>query len=100
MHARTLTSVPLLEVFIFLQLADLLTTVAGLRLGAQEMNPVVRLMMTFGTLEGLIFCKLLMVSMAAVVLWWQRSRVILIVNYLFAMLVVWNLMQLVKVPAA
>jgi hypothetical protein len=100
MHTTTLTSVPLLEVFIFLQLADLLTTVIGIRFGAQELNPIVRQMMSLGTVEGLVLCKLLMISMAAVVLWYQRSRVVVIVNYLFAALVVWNLTQLLKLAQA
>jgi hypothetical protein len=98
MHARTLTAVPQLELFILLQVMDLLTTIAGLRLGAQEVNPVIRQMMRVGTLEGLLLCKVLMIAMAAVVLWHQRARVILVVNYMFALLVVWNLVQLMKIP--
>ena len=99
MDAKTITRAPLLELFIFLQLLDVLTTLTALKHGGQEINPFIRQMMgATGTFEGLILCKVLVIAMAAVVLWNRRARVIVTVNYLFAGLVVWNLMQILKVP--
>ena len=94
-----MSTVPLqlLLSFVFLQLLDFLTTVVGLKWGAQELNPFIRHVMRMGPLEGLLACKLLILAMGVVVIWYQRHRVILIVNYLFAMLVVWNLTQLLKI---
>ena len=99
MDTKTITRAPLLELFIFLQLLDVLTTLTALKLGAQELNPFIRQMMAAaGTFEGLLACKLVVIAMAAVVLWNRRARVIVAVNYLFAVLVVWNLVQLLKGP--
>ena len=86
MNTRAMSTAPLILTFIFLHLLDFLTTVIGLRWGAQEMNPFIKQLMRMGPLEGLLACKLLILGMGAVVIWYQRHRVILIVNYLFAVL--------------
>ena len=98
MNARTVSTVPLLLSFVFLQLVDFLTTVVGLKWGAQELNPFIQHVMRMGPLEGLLACKLIILMMGSLVIWYQRHRVILVVNYLFAVLVVWNLSQLLKIP--
>jgi hypothetical protein len=97
-NARTVSTVPLLLSFVFLQLVDFLTTVVGLKWGAQELNPFIQHVMRMGPLEGLLACKLIILMMGSLVIWYQRHRVILVVNYLFAVLVVWNLSQLLKIP--
>jgi uncharacterized protein DUF5658 len=84
--------------FVFLQLLDFLTTVVGLKWGAQEINPFIRYLMWMGPLEGLLACKILILLMGAIVLWYDRHRVILIVNYVFAVIVLWNVTQLLKIP--
>ena len=99
MDTKTITRAPLLEIFIFLQVLDVLTTLTALRLGAQEINPFIRQMMaTVGNLEALLVCKIAVVILAAIVLWHRKARVIVTVNYLFACLIVWNLTQLLKAP--
>src|ERR1039458_4710406 len=42
------------QIFIYLQLLDLLTTLLGFRLGAAEASPFVRLMMHAGAFNGAI----------------------------------------------
>lgn len=98
MNRQSVSTFPLLLSFVFLQLLDFLTTVVGLKWGAHEMNPFILQFMQMGPLVGLIACKLLILTMGAVIVWLQRHRVILFVNYLFGFLVVWNLMQLLVIP--
>ena len=98
--ARRVNPASLLEVFVFLQLLDFLTTATGLKWGAQEVNPFIVQMMGFGTIQGLIACKVAILIMALAVLWHGRTRVILALNYIFAAIVVWNLTQLLKLPVA
>ena len=98
MNARGMSTVPLMLTFIFLQLLDFLTTVIGLKWGAQEINPFIRRLMWMGPIEGLLACKILILLMGGLVVWYERHRVILIVNYLFAVVVLWNVTQLLKIP--
>ena len=89
----------LIQVFVFLQLLDVLTTVLGLKLGAQELNPVIRQFMEAGPLVGLAISKAAVLVLGGVVIWMQRQRVLVTVNYLFGVLIVWNLSQLLLIPA-
>ena len=99
MNIKSANTLPLLLTFVFLQLLDFLTTMVGLKWGAHEMNPVILHFMRMGPLVGLLACKVLILALGAVVIWFQRRRVILAVNYLFALLVIWNLTQLLAIPA-
>jgi hypothetical protein len=89
---------PIVQTFVFLQLVDLLTTIMGLKWGSQEFNPFIRSLMQVGLLEGLLACKLLVLVLAGVMIWYERVRVLLVVNYIFAALVIWNLVQLLMIP--
>ena len=80
-----------IEVFLFLQLLDFMTTLIGLRLGGTEMSPFVRWMMSFDVVLGLSLVKLFGVVMGGYCLVTKRIRVIGWVNIVFAALVVWNL---------
>ncbi|MEK7404719.1 MAG: hypothetical protein AAB225_06390 [Acidobacteriota bacterium] len=51
-------TVPVMELFAYLQLLDLLTTLAGLRLGAQEVSPFIRMTMQFDAGVGLMIWNL------------------------------------------
>jgi hypothetical protein len=89
----------------YLQLLDLLTTIAFLVQGVQEGNPIVRfaLELTPSPLAGL-----LMVKIAALVLGvycWRSDKTRLLgkVNVMFALLIAWNLVALILgsvVPAS
>jgi hypothetical protein len=85
---------PLVEVFVFLQLLDALTTLVGIRMGAQETNPTIRYFMEFGPVYGLLICKFGVFLLGAYCIWRQRQNVLRTVNYIFAAIVVWNLSQL------
>jgi hypothetical protein len=79
------------QVFIYLQLLDLLTTLVGLQIGLGEASPFIRWLMSFGPVEGLAMSKLIAVLLGGYCVWRQRLRVIHIINYWFAALIVWNL---------
>ena len=87
----------LLIQFTYLQVLDLLTTLAFLAHGIQEGNPVVRLVLglTPSPLGGLLGLKVLALALA--IYCWQRRRRRLLarMNLVFAAVVVWNLVALV-----
>jgi len=80
-----------LQVFVYLQLLDVLTTWVGLRAGLGEASPVIQFMMRFGPLAGLVSSKLLALALGAFCIRTGRARVIQIINYWYGALVVWNL---------
>ncbi len=80
-----------LEVFLYLQLLDVLTTWLGFRVGLAEASPFIRLLLHLGPLTGLLGCKLVAFTLGAFFVWRQRFSVIRIINYWFAALVIWNL---------
>ncbi len=80
-----------LQIFLYLQVLDVLTTWLGFRLGLGEASPFIRYLMRLGPMEGLLGSKLVAVLLGAFCVWRQRFRVIQIINYWFAGLVFWNL---------
>ncbi len=85
------------QVFVYLQLLDVLTTLLGFRLGAQEASPVVRALTSVHPLAGLAVSKAAAFLLAALALQTGRFRVIRWINYWFAALVVWNVCVLLLV---
>lgn len=85
-----------LELFLLLQVLDFLTTLVGLQLGGSELNPFVRSLMELDTVTGLMAVKLLGVAMAGYCVWRKKLRVIRWANYYFALLVVWNLLNIFR----
>lgn len=85
------------EVFVYLQLLDLLTTMIGLKLGLSEASPFIRALMTMGPEFGLLLSKLVGLGLGAICIALKRPRVIRLINYWYAALIVWNLALLLKV---
>ena len=79
------------QLFLYLQVLDLLTTLVGLRLGLQEVSPFVRHLMRLDPTVGLLASKVLAVVLGGYCLWTQRHRLIGWINYWYAALVAWNL---------
>ncbi len=79
------------QLFVYLQVLDFLTTVVGLRLGLVEVSPFIRWLMGAGPVAGALASKLMAVALGGFCLWIQRRRLIQWVNYWYAALVVWNL---------
>jgi Domain of unknown function (DUF5658) len=79
-------------IFIYLQLLDLLTTLVGVRLGASEASPFIRLLMHAGPAVGLLLSKLVALGLGAVCVYTQRIHLIRWATYWYSGLIVWNLM--------
>jgi Domain of unknown function (DUF5658) len=87
----------LIEVFLYLQVLDILTTLIGFSLGNSEASPVVRLMIRWGPLNGLVISKLVAVIVASACLLLRRRKLILWINYWYAAVVAWNLYTTLQV---
>jgi hypothetical protein len=79
-----------LLIFSFLQLADLGTTLAVLRLGGVEENPLIKHLMAFGPVEGLILAKLLAVALGLACYLATKPRALRLANFAFVAIVAWN----------
>jgi Domain of unknown function (DUF5658) len=87
----------LLIQFVFLQICDLLTTLAFLRLGVSEANPLVRL--ALGVARTNPAAVLLSVKGVGILCGWYawhsgRRRLLVRTNWLFAACVVWNVLAI------
>jgi hypothetical protein len=87
----------LIEVFLYLQILDILTTLIGFSLGNGEASPMVRLMIRWGPLNGLIVSKIIAVGVAALCLVLRRRKLIHWINYWYAAVVAWNLYTTLRV---
>jgi hypothetical protein len=89
--------VGLLAQFSYLQILDLLTTLAFLGVGVQEGNPLVALALGAGNtpVVGLAIVKAIALLLG--VYCWRAGRhgMLVRVNWLFAALVTWNLLALI-----
>ena len=83
-----------IQVFIYLQLLDLLTTLVGFKLGAAEASPFIRVLMHAGPATGVIVSKVLALGIGGICVWAKRTHLIRFITYWYAGLVVWNLMIL------
>ena len=80
-----------MELFLFLQLLDVLTTILGLRLGLGEASPFIRFLMNMGPLAGLLASKVVAVVLGGICVYLGRFHVIRWINYWYAALVMWNM---------
>lgn len=87
----------LLLQYSYLQVLDLLTTMAFLLHGVREGNPLVRLMMhvTTNPFDGLLLVKVIAVALGVYCWKLGRSRLLTRINILFAVIVAWNLGALI-----
>ncbi len=83
-----------MSVFFGLQALDVLTTLIGLRLGAHEASLFVGRLLAIGPVAGLLISKCFAIILAAAALGFQRPRVVVFLNYWFALLIAWNLMTI------
>jgi hypothetical protein len=79
-----------LQIFLYLQLLDVLTTWVGFRLGLSEASPFIQWLIRFGPLAGLLASKMVAVGLGAFCVWRRRFHIISIINYWYAALVIWN----------
>jgi hypothetical protein len=82
---------PQLQIFFYLQILDLLTTIIGLRLGVSEASPFIRSMISFGPGVAVLLSKGFAVALVLLCLTLNRRALIRRINYGSAALAVWNL---------
>lgn len=86
---------PSLTLFVALQVLDLLTTILGLQMGAEEGSVFIGRLIQAGPLTGLLISKILAVFLVALALKFKRPRVIVALNFWSALVVTWNLLMIV-----
>jgi hypothetical protein len=89
-----------IQVFLYLQVLDLLTTLLGFRLGASEASPFIRVLMHAGPTTGVILSKFLAIGLGALCVVLNRAHLIRWISYWFAVLVIWNLCVILSRCAA
>ena len=87
----------LLTDFVYLQLLDILTTLAFLMQGVAEANPFVRWALSFGPnpIQSLIMVKTVAVALAIYCVIRARHRVLRAANIFFAIVVAYNLVVII-----
>jgi Domain of unknown function (DUF5658) len=89
---------PISQLFIYLQLLDLLTTLVGFKLGASEASPFIRMLMHFGPVAGVAASKLVALGLGAFCVYKRKGNLIRLATYWYGGLVVWNLMVMLAAP--
>jgi hypothetical protein len=87
----------LLEVFLYLQILDVVSTLIGFSLGNTEASPFIRLLLRWGPVTGLVCSKLFAAGCLLVCIQLNRWGFIRWINYWYAALVTWNLYIILKV---
>lgn len=87
-----------ISIFIYLQLLDLLTTLVGLRMGAAEASPFIRVLMHFGPALGVAMSKVFALGLAGLCLYLKKEHLVRWITYWYGALVVWNLAVMLDAP--
>lgn len=88
----------IIQVFIYLQVLDLLTTLVGFKLGAAEASPFIRMLMVAGPAVGVVLSKVVALALGAVCVYWKRFQLMRWASYWYCGLVVWNLVVMLSAP--
>jgi hypothetical protein len=86
------------QIFIYLQLLDLLTTLVGFKLGAAEASPFIRALMHNGPALGVAASKILALALGALCVYARKQHLIRWATYWYSALVVWNLFVMLSAP--
>ncbi len=95
--ARNWTDRILLEVFLYLQILDVISTLIGFSLGNPEASPFIRLMVRWGPVPGLVGSKLVAVACVWICIRLNRWGLVRWINYWYGGLVIWNLYTIWRV---
>lgn len=81
-----------IQIFLYLQLLDVMTTLIGMRMGLSERSPFVRLLIEAGGPgAGLALSKAVAFVLVGLCLRLNKGRLVRWINYWYAGLVVWNM---------
>jgi len=86
-----------ISAFLYLQALDVLSTLIGFSLGNTEASPFIRLMIRWGPMTGLALSKAVAVGLVALCYALKRTRLIRLINFWYAALVIWNLYTVLRV---
>lgn len=87
-----------IDIFVYLQVLDFLSTLAGFSLGASEVSPfIAKLIHVSSPVWGLALSKIIGLGMGAFCVATNRTRLVGWINYWYAGLVVWNLCIIVLI---
>ena len=82
-----------IQVFLYLQVLDFLTTLIGFKLGAREASPfILKLIHITSPALGVAVSKLVGIGIGGLCVVLNRARLIAWINYWYAGLILWNLM--------
>ena len=73
-HIHEDNQMGLAQVFIYLQLLDLLTTLVGFKLGAAEASPFIRMLMHFGPATGVAVSKLVALGLGGLCVYLKKQH--------------------------
>ncbi len=79
------------QIFLYLQVLDFLTTLVGFKLGIPEASPFVRSLMHFGPSIAVAASKIAAIALAGLCVGLNRTYLVRWINYWYAALIVWNL---------
>jgi hypothetical protein len=83
---------PVIHIFLYLQLLDFLTTMVGFRLGAREASPfIVKLIHATSPAVGVAASKVVGLGIGGLCLFLNRARLVGWINYWYAGVIVWNM---------
>jgi hypothetical protein len=85
------------QVFLYLQVLDLLTTLVGLKLGIAEASPFIRSLMHLGPSFAVAASKVVALGLAGLCIGLNRLYLVRWINYWFAAIIVWNLCNILAV---
>ena len=85
------------QVFLYLQILDFLTTLVGLKMGISEASPLIRSLLHLGPAIAVATSKIVALGLAGLCLAIRREYVVRWVNYWYAGIVVWNLCNILAV---
>lgn len=86
-----------LQVFIYLQVLDFLTTLVGFRLGASEASPfIANLIHISSPAIGVAASKAVGLAIGGICVATHRVRMLTWANYWYAALIVWNLSMILS----
>jgi hypothetical protein len=81
-----------IQLFVYLQLLDFLTTLIGFKLGASEASPfIAKLIHSTSPAMGVAASKVVGLGVGALCLVTHRARLVTWINYWYGALILWNL---------
>jgi hypothetical protein len=84
---------PVIHIFLYLQLLDFLTTLVGFRLGASEASPfIAKLIHASSPAIGVAASKVVGIGIGGLCVFLNRARLVNWINYWYAGVIVWNML--------